>query len=252
MFGLRRRMSMSAICGAIVFERRERIQLEVFAAHAATRLRANQFLSKSSCKIKSASLKLVARWLLGTIYCGCRLSFFGATSRKEAIGILETAKEKTHMHLVTDLQQPLIVDGVNVAEASAGNQSAYPACRIIRRNDSVMSFGPGEISVASAKVLSAILGGLAAVSVRIREVFARFTEGVVALPVRRQGGSGVFQTEPIQIQVGMTSMCSGAYKRPGPFFFNRGNPRDRLPDGRRVQVRLTTYTRLASSGDKHA
>ncbi|MDA1117156.1 MAG: ribonucleoside-diphosphate reductase subunit alpha [Proteobacteria bacterium] len=103
------------------------------------------------------------------------------------------------------------VVGESVADSSAALRSAYPDCKIIRRNGAVVGFEPAKISVAMTKAYLAVNGSQGAASARIRELVAQLTEQVVGALQRRQPQGGTFHIEDIQDQVELALMRSGEH-----------------------------------------
>ncbi len=103
------------------------------------------------------------------------------------------------------------VMGDSVADSSAALRSAYPDCKIIRRNGAVVGFEPAKISVAMTKAYLAVNGSQGAASARIRELVAQLTGQVVGALQRRQPQGGTFHIEDIQDQVELALMRSGEH-----------------------------------------
>jgi ribonucleoside-diphosphate reductase alpha chain len=112
-----------------------------------------------------------------------------------------------------------VADTVSTSAHSMGDQPSTFAVsagdldqfNVVRRNGSVVIFEPNKILIALTKAFLAVEGGQGAVSVRVRELVERLTEGVVAALMRRQPQGGTLHIEDIQDQVELGLMRSGEH-----------------------------------------
>jgi len=126
------------------------------------------------------------------------------------------------MHLVTESQKPITVDGASLTERTAVSGSSYPGCGILWRNGAAVNIDADVVSLALIKTVLAIESRLVGFSARIGEVLAGFSARIVAASVRRQHGSKIAPFEHIQDQLGPTLTRPGTYKMHWAFIVHPG------------------------------
>lgn len=99
----------------------------------------------------------------------------------------------------------------NAASALATQTDALADYKVIRRNGAVVIFEPSKIEVAMTKAFLAVNGGQGAVSTRVREQVAQFTQHVVHALMRSRPAGGTFHIEDIQDQVELALMRAGEH-----------------------------------------
>ncbi len=99
----------------------------------------------------------------------------------------------------------------NAASALATQTDTLADYKVIRRNGAVVIFEPSKIEVAMTKAFLAVNGGQGAVSTRVREQVAQFTQHVVHALMRSRPAGGTFHIEDIQDQVELALMRAGEH-----------------------------------------
>ncbi len=99
----------------------------------------------------------------------------------------------------------------NAASALATQTDTVADYKVIRRNGAVVVFEPSKIEVAMTKAFLAVNGGQGAVSTRVREQVAQFTQDVVHALMRSRPAGGTFHIEDIQDQVELALMRAGEH-----------------------------------------